>query len=57
MKKVLITGITGMDGSILAEKLLDKNFEVHGMIRRTSSYVRQHIDHLTMDPNIKDKKL
>lgn len=57
MKKALITGITGQDGSYLAELLLSKGYEVHGVIRRTSSYVRQRIDHLTMDPSIKDKKL
>jgi len=57
MKKALITGITGMDGSYLAEFLLDKGYEVHGIIRRTSLYVRQRIDHLTMNPKIKDKKL
>jgi GDPmannose 4,6-dehydratase len=56
-KKALITGITGQDGSYLAEQLLDKGYEVHGIIRRTSSYVRQRIDHLTMDPNIKEKTL
>jgi len=57
MKKALITGITGQDGSYLAELLLDKGYEVHGIIRRTSSYVRQRIDHLSMDPEIKDKTL
>jgi GDPmannose 4,6-dehydratase len=57
MKKALITGITGQDGSYLAEFLIDKGYEVHGIIRRTSLYVRQRIDHLTMDPTIKDKKL
>jgi len=57
MKKALITGITGQDGSYLTEFLLKEGYEVHGMIRRTSSYVRQRIDHLTMDPDIKDKTL
>ena len=57
MKKALITGITGQDGSYLAEFLLNKGYEVHGIIRRTSSYVRQRIDHLSMDPEIKDKTL
>jgi GDPmannose 4,6-dehydratase len=56
-KKALVAGITGQDGSYLAELLLDKGYEVHGMIRRTSSYVRQRIDHLTMDPSIKGKTL
>ena len=57
MKKALITGITGQDGSSLAEFLLAKGYEVHGMIRRTSLYVRQRIDHLTSNPAIKDKTL
>jgi len=57
MKKALITGITGQDGSYLAKLLLDKGYEVHGMIRRTSLYVRQRIDELTMDPKLKDKTL
>ena len=46
-KKALITGITGQDGSYLAEFLLDKGYEVHGMIRRSSSFNRDHIEHLT----------
>jgi GDPmannose 4,6-dehydratase len=45
-KKAIITGITGQDGSYLAELLLEKNYEVHGIIRRTSSLTRQRIDHL-----------
>jgi len=57
MKKALITGISGMDGSHLVELLLDKGYEVHGIIRRTSLYVRQRIDHLMMDSNIKNKTL
>jgi len=57
MKKALITGITGMDGSYLAELLLSKGYEVHGMIRRTSSYIRHRIDHLTENPSTKDKVL
>jgi GDPmannose 4,6-dehydratase len=57
MKKALITGITGQCGSYLAELLLDKGYEVHGMVRRTSSQNRQRIDHLTLDPDIKDKRL
>ena len=56
-KKALITGITGQDGSYLAELLLSKGYEVHGMIRRTSIYTRQRIDHLTSDPQIKGKRL
>ena len=45
-KKALITCITGQDGSYLAEFLLDKGYEVHGMVRQTSSFNRDHIDHL-----------
>ena len=45
-KKVLITGITGQDGSYLAEFLLDKGYEVHGMVRRSSTFNRRHIEHL-----------
>lgn len=47
MKKALITGITGQDGSYLAEFLLDKGYEVHGIVRRSSSLNTQRIDHLT----------
>src|SRR5438094_9814008 len=46
MKKALITGITGQDGSYLAELLLDKGYEVHGVVRRSSSMNRTRIDHL-----------
>tara|TARA_B100002049_G_C15748978_1_gene237753 strand:+ start:302 stop:493 length:192 start_codon:yes stop_codon:yes gene_type:complete len=46
-KKALITGITGQDGSYLAEFLLDKGYEVHGVVRRSSSFNRGHIEHLT----------
>ena len=49
MKKALITGITGQDGSYLAELLLDKGYEVHGMKRRASSYNTQRVDHLYQD--------
>ena len=45
-KKALITGITGQDGSYLAEFLLDKGYEVHGMVRRSSSFNRGNIEHL-----------
>ena len=45
-KKALITGITGMDGSHLAELLLDKGYEVHGIIRRTSTFNTDRIDHI-----------
>ena len=57
MKKALITGITGQDGSYLAEYLLEKNYEVHGIIRRHSSISTDRIDHLIHDKQIVDKKL
>ena len=50
MKKALITGITGQDGSYLAELLLDKGYEVHGIIRRHSTICTERIDHLLNDP-------
>lgn len=50
MKKALITGLTGQDGSYLAELLLDKGYEVYGMVRRTSSLNRSRIDHLKLEP-------
>ena len=49
-KRALITGITGQDGSYLAELLLDKGYEVHGLIRRSSSFNTGRIDHLLRDP-------
>ncbi len=51
MKKALITGITGQDGSYLAEFLLEKGYEVHGLIRRSSQFNTQRIDHLYVDPH------
>jgi GDPmannose 4,6-dehydratase len=57
MKKALITGITGQDGSYLAELLLGKGYEVHGMLRRSSSFNTGRIDHLYNDPKILNKKL
>ncbi len=51
MKKALITGITGQDGSYLAELLLDKGYEVHGIIRRSSSFNTGRVDHLYRDPH------
>lgn len=57
MKKALITGITGQDGSYLTEILLSKGYEVHGIIRRSSSFNTARIDHLYNDPEILDKKL
>ena len=50
-KKALITGISGQDGSYLAELLLDKGYEVHGVIRRSSSFNTDRIDHLYRDPH------
>ncbi|MFZ9180427.1 MAG: GDP-mannose 4,6-dehydratase [Rickettsiales bacterium] len=56
-KKALITGITGQDGSYLTEFLLSKNYEVHGIIRRSSSINTNRIDHLYNDQNIYNKSL
>ncbi len=50
-KKALITGITGQDGSYLAELLLDKGYEVHGIIRRASTFNTDRIDHIYQDPH------
>lgn len=55
MKKVLITGVTGQDGSYLAEQLLDKGYEVHGIIRRSSSFNTSRIDHIHNNLNYKFK--
>ena len=55
MKKALITGITGQDGSYLAELLLSKGYEVHGLIRRASTFNTQRIDHLYRDPHNGEK--
>lgn len=57
MKKALITGITGQDGSYLAELLIEKGYEVHGIIRRSSSFNTKRIDHIYQDPHNKDIKL
>ena len=51
-KRALITGITGQDGSYLAELLLNKGYEVHGIIRRPSTFNTGRIDHLYKDPHI-----
>ena len=56
-KKALITGITGQDGSYLTELLLEKNYEVHGIKRRSSSFNTHRIDHLYQDPHKKDLNL
>ena len=55
MKKALITGITGQDGSYLAEMLLDKGYEVHGIIRRSSSFNTARINHIILDEKFKDR--
>jgi GDPmannose 4,6-dehydratase len=54
MKRALITGVTGQDGSYLAELLLSKGYEVHGIIRRSSTFNTSRIDHLYKDPHEKD---
>ena len=54
-KKALITGVTGQDGSYLAEFLLDKDYEVHGIKRRASSFNTQRIDHIYEDPHVEDQ--
>jgi GDPmannose 4,6-dehydratase len=56
-KKALITGITGQDGSYLAEFLLEKNYEVHGIKRRASSLNTQRIDHIYVDPHAENQNL
>ena len=57
MKKALITGITGQDGAYLAEFLLDKGYEVHGIKRRASQFNTQRIDHLYQDPHADHRRL
>jgi len=57
MKKALITGITGQDGSYLAELLLEKGYEVYGIIRRSSSFNTARIDHLYQDPHVQGARL
>jgi GDPmannose 4,6-dehydratase len=57
VKKALITGITGQDGSYLTELLLEKGYEVHGIIRRASNFNTQRIDHLIENPEIYNHKL
>lgn len=56
-KKAFITGITGQDGSYLAELLLSKDYEVHGLIRRASTFNTSRIDHIYRDPHLDDAKL
>ncbi len=57
MKRALITGITGQDGSYLAEFLLGKGYEVHGIIRRASTFNTERIDHLYQDPHVRGTQL
>ncbi|WP_435219093.1 GDP-mannose 4,6-dehydratase [Luminiphilus sp. nBUS_07] len=57
MKKALITGITGQDGAYLAEFLLEKGYEVHGIKRRASQFNTQRIDHLYQDPHVDHRRL
>ena len=57
MKKAIITGITGQDGSFLAEFLINKGYEVHGIKRRSSSFNTSRIDHLYQDPHEKNPNL
>src|SRR5229473_1204809 len=56
-RKAFITGITGQDGSYLAELLLEKGYEVHGVIRRSSSFNTARIDEIYQDPHEKDRRL
>ena len=57
MKKALVTGITGQDGAYLAEFLLKKGYEVHGVKRRSSLINTQRIDHIYQDPHVPDRNL
>ena len=57
MKRALITGITGQDGSYLAELLLSKGYEVHGIIRRASTFNTQRLDHIYVDPHAPNARL
>ena len=57
MKRALMTGITGQDGSYLAELLLEKGYEVHGLIRRSSTFNTGRIDHIYQDPHLPGKRL
>ena len=56
-KVALITGITGQDGAYLAEFLLEKGYEVHGIKRRASLFNTERIDHLYQDPHERDRRL
>ena len=52
----LITGVTGQDGSYLAELLLEKGYEVHGIIRRSSSFNTARLDHIYQDPHVENSR-
>ena len=56
MKKALITGITGQDGSYLAELLLEKGYEVHGIKRRSSLFNTERVDHIYEDPHVENAR-
>ena len=56
IKKALITGITGQDGSYLAEFLLEKGYEVHGIKRRSSLFNTQRVDHIYQDPHVEESR-
>ena len=57
MKRALITGVTGQDGSYLAELLLDKGYEVHGIVRRASTFNTDRLDHIYQDPHDRGARL
>ena len=57
LKKALISGITGQDGAYLAEFLINKGYEVHGIKRRTSRFITDRVDHLVKDHQEENKKL
>jgi GDPmannose 4,6-dehydratase len=57
VKKALITGITGQDGSYLAELLLEKGYEVHGIVRRASTFNTGRVDHIYRDPHLPGTRL
>ena len=57
LKRALITGVTGQDGSYLVEFLLAKGYEVHGIIRRSSSFNTQRIDHVYKDPHLECQQM
>jgi len=57
LKKALITGITGQDGSFLSELLMEQGYEVHGIIRRSSSFNTDRINHIYQDVHLENTKL